>query len=670
MTINIVDRLRNLLGRDVVLLPIPGGEKGPRFKGWQDTTLEQMNDPEYLARLNHGGNIGVLLGKPSGGLCSIDVDSDEDLAAFLALNPALAGTLRTRRVRGGNVWVRIQGGHPSLAKLAFADSRDWGEWRADGGQTVIHGQAIDRKKGETAPTVYTMVVEAPPAQIAFADIVWPDGLVLPWQARPPAPDDAAPADDLVLKCGEPYYRNNNGTLSLNESYWAGLYAAEHVLLYEPDEKCFYQYNAVTGLYEELSADAIKQEISDRMLDASRAAQIPELERKRTATTLNNIVAHLRGMVEKRHAFSDRPTPFIHLANGILVFREDQEADLVPFSPEFYSRNQSPIAFDETARCDRFLNELLLPAVTAEDAVLIQQFTGLCLLGRNLIQRLLILDGEGGRGKTQLAIVIQSLVGTINVSQLRTEHLSKRFELYRFLKKTLLVGVDVPANFLNSNGATTLKGLVGGDLMDAEQKGGNGNFPVEGNFCVLITSNSRLCVRLEGDLSAWRRRLLIVRYEAPPPPRKIPDFGKLLINTEGPGILNWALVGLRQLLVDVAASGDIRMTRPQQDTVDNLLAESDSLRHFLMDCLIGDASSSLTVSELVEAYAQYCPARGWRAMPITQIHAQLETLMLELFGTGKSNSIERDGKKSHRGFRRVRFKADQYVPQKPLPEELF
>ena len=664
MPATIVEQLRDLVGRDVVLLPIPAGEKGPRLTGWQNLTPASMEDPAYLARLNHGGNIGVLLGKPSGGLCTIDVDDDAALEEFLALNPALKGTLRTRRARGGNLWVRVQGDFPPLTKLITKDGRDWGEWRADGGQTVIHGAAQDTHKGETVPLPYRMVVTAPPVTIRFADIVWPEGLNVPGVAA--ATQHAATA--LIVDYGEPYYLNPNGTLVLNENYWAGHYATEHILLYEPDEKTFYEYHADTGLYSEISTDLIKAEISARILEASREANLPALERRRTDTTLGHIVSQLKGLIEKRHAFVRR-TNFIHLANGFLCFRPDQQADLLPFSPELFSRNRSPIIFDESAICPRFLNELLIPAVHPEDVLLIQKYLGLSLLGHNLIQRFLILDGEGGRGKTQLAIVFQQLVGMANVTQLRTEHLAERFELYRYLKKTLLIGVDVSANFLSSRGAGVLKGLVGGDWMDAEQKGGNGNFQLQGNFAVLITSNSRLRVRLEGDLSAWRRRLLIVRYEAPPPAKKIPDFGQHLVETEGPGILRWALEGLGALFNDIAEIGDVRLTERQQQIVDSLLAESDSLRHFLMDCVEQDEPFDLTVAELVEAYAEYCPSKHWKAMPITQVYDQLEGLMLELFGTVRAGSIERDGRRSNRGFRRVRFK-ESFRPGSATKEVLF
>src|SRR5262249_45988051 len=274
-------------------------------------------------------------------------------------------------------------------------------------------------------------------------------------------------------------------------------------------------------------------------------------------------------------------------------------------------------------------------------VLLQKYAGLCLLGENLVQRMLILDGESARGKTQLANVIQAVVGRENVTQLRTKWLAERFETYRFLRKTLLIGVDVEPDFLSTKGASVLKGLVGGDWFDAEQKLGTGSFPMQGNFCVIVTSNARLRVRLHGDINAWRRRLLIVRYEAPPPRKIIPDFGALLVCEEGPGILNWCIAGSGMVLDDIGTSsnGDIALTERQRQIVDSLLAESDSLRFFLREHVERVEGADLSISEIVEAYAAFCPEMGWRAMPITAVYGSLEGLMLELFQVAKSHSVK-------------------------------
>lgn len=461
---------------------------------------------------------------------------------------------------------------------------------------------------------------------------------------------------LIERFGKPYYLNRNETVTgINEAYWAGLYADKHIIMYEPDEKAFYLYCNENGLHSVISGDLIKQDIARSILDASRVNNVPSLEEYKDNSNLNHIVANLKGITEKRHAFK-RDRRFIHVVNGVILFNDNGDADLCEFSPEFYSRNQSPIAFDPTARCNRFLNELVYPAVTLDDALLLQKFAGMCLLGNNLVQRFLILDGLPGRGKTQVVLVIQKIVGQLNVSELRTKHLSDRFELYRYLKKTLLVGVDVPGNFLSEKGAYVIKGLVGGDIFDAEQKGGTGCFPLQGNFCIMMTSNSRLQVRLDGDLGAWRRRLLIVRYEAPAPAKKIPNFADILIKEEGSGILNWALHGLALLFDDIDKYGDIRLAPAQADIVDRLLAESDSLRIFLRECIDNDEHHDLSTAEIIERYAQYCPVKKWNPKPITIIYREIEGLMLELFGSSKAHSITRDGK-SVKGFRRVRFRTE-------------
>lgn len=460
--------------------------------------------------------------------------------------------------------------------------------------------------------------------------------------------------EIVNIYGQPYYLDSEGSVTtINQSYWADLNQVEHIQLFEPNEKMFYRYCPETGLYISISEDVIKQEISSRILGVAREQSVSGLEQKRTNSNLVHIVSLLKGISEKKNAFS-RNSKIVHLGNGVIVFKNNGEADFCAFSPDFYSRTQSPIPFDPTARCPRFLNELLYPAVSTDDAILIQKYFGLCLLGNNLIQKLLILDGQPGRGKSTLALIIQKCIGCVNVTQLRTKHLNERFELFRYLKKSLLTGIDVPGRFLSEKGAQVIKGLVGGDMFDAEQKGGTGSFPFQGNFCILITSNSRLQVYLDGDIKAWKRRLAIVRVNDSVPPKKIPDFADLLIREEGSGIINWGLDGVRMVLQDIEVFGDIKLTEAQNNIVDVLLAESDSLRHFLMESLVQDENASLSIAEIVEAYAEYCPKKGWNAKPITVIYKELEGLMLELFGTSKSGSIEREGK-NVKGFRRVAFK---------------
>jgi putative DNA primase/helicase len=186
-----------------------------------------------------------------------------------------------------------------------------------------------------------------------------------------------------------------------------------------------------------------------------------------------------------------------------------------------------------------------------------------MFGYNVPQRFLILDGTANGGKGTLVRIIQDLVGLTNSYQLRTECLLERFETFRFRGKTLLIGPDVAGDFLMQRGASVLKSLVGGDPLSGEGKGLNGDFPMFGNFNVIMTCNSLLRVRLEGDTSAWRRRLLIVRYQNPPPQDRILDFHVPLLREEGSGILRWALAGFVKLQAEFAAAGDFVLTEKQR-----------------------------------------------------------------------------------------------------------
>jgi hypothetical protein len=171
-----VEKILKLLG-PVVLIPVRPLTKKPIGEKWQHRTRERMKDCAYL-RSFVGKNIGVLLGAASGGLCTIDLDNDLDIERLLSRNPRLRDTTQTRRVRGCNFWIVVEGPYPPSGPLVIIGdgaTRPFGEWRADGNQTVIHGRAIDRRKAETEPTAYRFLNEVAPIRIRFDELVLPEG---------------------------------------------------------------------------------------------------------------------------------------------------------------------------------------------------------------------------------------------------------------------------------------------------------------------------------------------------------------------------------------------------------------------------------------------------------------------------------------------------------------
>jgi putative DNA primase/helicase len=150
-----------------------------------------------------------------------------------------------------------------------------------------------------------------------------------------------------------------------------------------------------------------------------------LDALRNSRYVAGVVRYLKGMAQQESAFDNKDS-VIHVANGVLKLTDD-DIKLLPFSPKLYSRNLIPVSYDPKAQCPRFKDELL-GLLDEDDRALLQKFLGLYLLGRNVIQKLLILHGLGETGKSTFSEIGRKLVGPENCSELRTNLLHERFEI--------------------------------------------------------------------------------------------------------------------------------------------------------------------------------------------------------------------------------------------------
>jgi putative DNA primase/helicase len=463
---------------------------------------------------------------------------------------------------------------------------------------------------------------------------------------------------LIENFGPPAFSTKKQLAQINEPFWAGYFLVRQPeTIYEPNEKKFYSYVEETGLFSVISEAVIQKILAEQILDASRRwVGFEGLSKFRNERFLRGVISHLKSQTEKMNAF----LPFgniVHLANCVLEFDQQGTFTKHPFSAKYRSRYRSPIAYDPQASYCRF-EQTLLSHLQPDDWEILQKYAGQCLLGRNLTQTILILDGVAGASKGAVVLVIKGITGETNAYQLRTQLLDKQFEIGRMTGKTLLLGADVKSDFLSKESASVLKALVGGDTLEGERKRSNDGNSMSGVFNVIVTANSRLKVKLEGDESAWERRLIIVSYPTPFTGKRIPEIDKILLHEEGPGILNWCLAGLMKLLKDIAGdTGTVRLSDRQHKKVHSLLRESDSLRIFVQSNVVKvSTDENLTVEEIVTAYIQYCLDCEWVPVSSRKAESELPDLMLEFFGQARSGSIQRNGT-AKRGFRKVRFRRE-------------
>jgi P4 family phage/plasmid primase-like protien len=429
----------------------------------------------------------------------------------------------------------------------------------------------------------------------------------------------------------------------------------------PTEAKFYTYGPTDGIFVQQRDPVLLARLSRLLLECSR--ECPDYNtnalefRFRDSANLSGVLKKARGLLEVSHDFfSTDLTEFIPCANGMLRLSDKA---LLPFSSKYGRRNKLAVPYDSDAKCPLFLDTLMRPALDPDDLDLLQRWCGLALVGENIAQSIVILTGTPGGGKGTFIRVLNGIIGSTNVASLRTQHLADRFEISRFLGKTLLYGPDVPENFLNQRGASVLKSLTGGDPMTLEFKQSNESPLINCKFNVIVTCNSRLTVHLEGDTDAWRRRLAIVDYHKPKPNQVIADLDHQILDAEASGVLNWMIEGLDK----IRANGwQLILNSAQQRAVDNLLLESDGDNLFAREALIRAEGEQLIVEDCWCAYVEFCTQRGWKTLLRRDFASRIGDVVVRTHKLTVSHDIKDDRGKSQRGWNGLKLREGHQVGQ--------
>jgi P4 family phage/plasmid primase-like protien len=641
-----VERLVSIFG-EVVLLPVRSGTKIPIVSEWQKTTVEKMSDPAYLALLEQG-SIGVLCGRNSGGVISIDADSDGFLDDLLKLNPDFAHTTLTVGAKGGNYWLKMtEDEYPPIRKLTDCEDQALGEFRSNGGCTVVYGRH---------PSVcnYRFEQELPPIPLAFGEIRWPERTMAPWIKNP--------LDDLIEREGEPFEFGSRGACRPQESFFASVFAKENRVLWCREEQKFYAYDESRGIWSIETEERIRERVLKRIQKASEG-QDSDIGKKIKAapkmSIVRPIVEMLKGRIERQDAFQSN-CRLLHAKNGVVRLK-DGVVELLPHSHEHMLRNEHDFAYDAERRIPLEFIEFLELNLTVDDILLLQKVFGSILFGGNPCQKILLLLTASGSGKGVLINVLRLIVGKENTVELRTQHLGGRFETARFVGKKLLLGLDVDDEFLRRKEASYLKSLVGHDPLSAEAKHGTGSLNLKGDFGIVVTSNHELRINAGDDLNAWMRRLLVLRFDKPFTGEKIPNLAEKLVKDEGDAIFSWAIQG-RVLLEKDIREGGMVLSDDQTVAVQRVVDDSESLRLFVetrIERVEGGAFGQLCSKEIVAAYDAYCRRKGFKVHPDTVTYKKLPKLMEEVHKASSSNSVGSGDEGECRGYRGIALREEYH-----------
>ncbi|MBL8798896.1 MAG: bifunctional DNA primase/polymerase [Planctomycetia bacterium] len=303
-------------------------------------------------------------------------------------------------------------------------------------------------------------------------------------------------------------------------------------------------------------------------------------------------------------------PLLALRNGLVDvdgYLRCGHASPIPHSPRWFSPVCLPYDWDASAGCQRWLDALdLIFAGDAQRVALLQEWFGYCLLPRTDLQKFLVLAGEGGNGKSVLCAALTAVLGDANVSNVPLEDFGQRFALTQTVGKLANIAAEV--GDLDKTAEGKLKSFTGGDRMTFDRKNRAPIEAVPTARLVLATNNvPRFADRSAG---VWRRLLLVPCDVTIPSQQRVlgmDQAGWWVASDELPGMLRWALEGLRRLRFQG------RFTEPAacRAALDQHRTDSNPARAFLLEHCALAGGGAVACQELYQNYRAWCGGNGYQ-----------------------------------------------------------
>lgn len=262
--------------------------------------------------------------------------------------------------------------------------------------------------------------------------------------------------------------------------------------------------------------------------------------------VNKVLDALGTAVIQRYAGAD-PDKVIACANGVYDLAASR---LLPHSPARFNLTSLPYAYDPDATCPQwlaFLNQVLPndPDVPAEQQgqQFLKEWFGYIISGRTDLQKIASLVGPPRCGKGTIARVLAALIGPESVAAPTVEKMIGPFGEQNFIGKSLAILGDVRWNSRAISAAVPIfLAICGEDARDVARKNRS---DWHGKLDVRFTMMSNDTPTFNDASGALGIRMIQLGFTESFAGREDASLTGRLV-TEMPGILNWALDGLRAL----------------------------------------------------------------------------------------------------------------------------
>ena len=298
------------------------------------------------------------------------------------------------------------------------------------------------------------------------------------------------------------------------------------------------------------------------------------------------------------------TDRVHVQNGTVFL----DGSFIEAKNEIV-RSRFPVRFNpkvkKPERWLKFLSELFWP----EDIPTLQEFIGYCLIPSNKGQRMMVIKGSGGEGKSQIGVVLSRLFGC-NMKDGSIGKISENRFARADLEHTLLC-VDDDMRMEALRQTNYVKSIVTAQgQMDLERKGKQ-SYQGWMYARLLAFSNGDLQALYDRSDGCYRRQLILTTKDKPLSRVDDPDIAEKMA-AEAEGILLWAFEGLQQLVKNgfqftesERAKRNRELVKRDNNNVFDFLESEGYIR------LKADACTSS--KELYEVYRMWCEENSLNAI---------------------------------------------------------
>lgn len=294
---------------------------------------------------------------------------------------------------------------------------------------------------------------------------------------------------------------------------------------------------------------------------------------------------------------------IHVANGTYFldgrFTEEKE----------YCMNRLKVRYDPNASVPEKWISFVKDLLTETDVLTLQEYMGYCLIPTNKAQKMLLILGKGGEGKSRVGLVLRSILGdSMNTSSIQ------KVETNRFARADLeykLLMVDDDMKMVALPQTSNIKTIVTlEDKMDIERKGQQSiQRPLYVRF--LCFGNGSLSALYDRSYGFYRRQIILTTKERNAD-RRDDRFLAEKLKAESEGIFLWCLAGLQRLIQN---NYEFTISEAAKKNLEDAVSDSNNIPKFLESegYFRFKADGQITSKELYALYELWCDENSGKAV---------------------------------------------------------